>query len=186
MPKSITKPDCQFERGPRYWEAACLVLTDSSASFGLTQAVLSKSFHWVNERVKVLTVAICLPHRRIGHDIWSEIAERLSDTHIDSPSMLVPELVVRSSISIFRNWGTVLRHGVLSQLEEAFLDPDKRLRHFAPVPSWMQLNETGGLERYRRMLRESLEIADVKNALEALEDKLHNISTFPQLTGALI
>ena len=176
----IILPDTPLVRQRAYvltqFADASLVLTvrDADGQVSYTSEPISAA-----SRRVVMTLDVPVPQADVAGDLWAMLGERLEAARITQVNVLAQQLIAPDGQSLVADWNLPTRQAVLTQLEQAFLDPQNILREVAPpLPTWSDLRAPGTLEAFHERLQPALDHSDVQTAFA---DFVGKTQSFPDL-----
>ena len=124
-----------------------------------------------------VTLSIALPAQRVAPATWRTLGERMEGARLAHLHDLARELVLTAPPqSLFSDWDLETRQSVLTELEQAFLDPQGILRDIAMPPGFYALRVPGALEQYQKRLQPQLKDPRVSMALTEMRGKIGSFS----------
>jgi hypothetical protein len=124
-----------------------------------------------------ITLSIALQAQRIAPSTWRTLGERIEKARLAHLHDLARELAFTPSPhSLFGDWDVETKQSVLTELEQAFLDPQGVLRDIATPPGFYALRVPEALEQYQERLQPQLEDPRVSNALAEMRGKVASFS----------
>jgi tetratricopeptide (TPR) repeat protein len=127
----------------------------------------------------LVTLSVRLPEADVNGNTWAMLGTRLEEARITQVHVVAQQLAAPDGHTLFADWNLETRLAALSQLEQAFLDPQNILREVAsPLPTFRELRSPGTLEAFQERLQAHLEKGDV---FDAFADFVGKSESFPDL-----